>query len=461
MDPLPAAMHLPSKIQEIRENLQRQNIRYFLPAFVDIHGVPKGKLVPLSHVERSLRGGELFSGHALDGLGSHPEDGEVAVAPDWERGFPVPWKPELAWIPSHLTFADAPFPACTRAALKRSLEKAEDQGFRLRLGIECELYLLQRGASGRLLFPSPRETLPKGSYDAGRLLERANIIDRILEALEGLEWEVSSVQHEDGRSQFEFVFSHCEALEMADRLVFFRCLASRIASEQGLAAVFMAKPFADQPGNAAHFHLSLADSRTGANLFLAEPGEDPRGLGLSGLGYAFLAGLLRHGRSLCAAFAPTVNSYKRLIKKGAMQFYSWAPVFNSLGGNNRTHAFRIPLGGGQCEVRIPDSSCNPYLAAALVLEAGLEGVQQNLDPRAPERKSIYSWPERQKNWLPHEDLLPRSLGEALAEFASDPLVEKALGRSLREEFLRCKFAEWDEYNQEVTHWEVMRYATLF
>ncbi|MGD9896432.1 MAG: type III glutamate--ammonia ligase [Candidatus Methylacidiphilaceae bacterium] len=456
-----APMHLPSKILEIREALERRNIRYFLPAFVDIHGIPKGKLVPISHVERSLHRRELFSGHALDGLGSHPEDGEVAVAPDWERAFPVPWRPELAWIPSHLTFAAAPFPACTRAVLKRSLEKARDQGFHLRLGIECELYFLRRTASGRLLIPNPRETLPKGSYDAGRLLDEAGIIDQILESIERLGWEVFSVQHEDGRSQFEFVFSHCEALEMADRFVFFRCLANRIASHQGLTAVFMPKPFADQPGNAAHFHLSLADSRTGANLFQAEPGEDPRGLGLSPLGYAFLAGLLRHGRSLCAAFAPTVNSYKRLIKKGAMQFYSWAPVFNSLGRNDRTHAFRIPLGGGQCEIRIPDSSCNPYLATALALEAGLEGVQGNLDPVAPERESIYSWQERQANWRPHEDLLPRSLGEALAEFAADPLVEKALGRALREEFLRCKFAEWDEYSVEVTNWEVMRYATLF
>ena len=454
-------MHLPSKAQEIREILHRRNIRYFLPAFVDIHGIPKGKLVPLSHVERSLHRRELFSGHALDGLGSHPEDGEVAVAPDWARAFPVPWRPELAWIPSHLTFADTPFPACTRAALNRSLEQAEEAGFQLRLGIECEVYFLQRNAAGGLEFPNPREMLAKGSYDAGRLLDGSPVIDQILEAIEDLGWEISSVQHEDGRSQFEFVFGHCEALEMADRFVFFRCLASRIASQQGLTAVFMPKPFADQPGNAAHFHLSLADSRTGANLFQAEPGEDPRGLGLSPLGYSFLAGLLRHGRSLCAAFAPTVNSYKRLIKKGAMKFYSWAPVFNSLGQNNRTHAFRIPLGGGQCEIRIPDSSCNPYLAALLALEAGLEGVRHHLAPGAPEQESIYSWRERRKDWLPHEALLPRSLGEALREFAADPLVETALGSALRSEFLRCKFAEWDEFNSEVTHWELVRYATLF
>ncbi|VVM05404.1 glutamine synthetase [Methylacidimicrobium cyclopophantes] len=454
-------MHLPSKILEIRENLQSRGIRYFLPAFVDIHGIPKGKLVPLSHIQRSVHRRELFSGHALDGLGSHPEDGEVAVDPDWDRAFPLPWRPDLAWIPSHLTFADAPFPACTRAALKRSLEKARDRGFQLRLGIECELYFLQRSVSGRLLFPNPRETLPKGSYDAGRLLDASSVIDPILEAIERLGWAISSMQHEDGRSQFEFVFDHCEALEMADRFVFFRSLASRIASQHGLVAVFMPKPFADQPGNAAHFHLSLADSTTGANLFQAEPEEDPHGLGLSPLGYAFLAGLLRHGRSLCAAFAPTVNSYKRLIKKGAMQFFSWAPVFNSLGRNNRTHAFRIPFGGGRCELRIPDSSCNPYLAAALALEAGMEGIQQHLDPGPPERESIYFWKERREDWLPQEDLLPRTLGEALTEFAADPLVETALGRTLREEFLRCKFAEWDEYNIEITNWELARYGTLF
>ncbi|WP_242529159.1 type III glutamate--ammonia ligase [Methylacidimicrobium sp. B4] len=458
---LHAAMHLPSKTQEIREAFQRRSIRYFLPAFVDIHGVPKGKLLPLSAIERSIRRRELFSGHALDGLGSHPEDGEVAVAPDWERGFPVPWRPEQAWVPSHLTFANAPFPACTRAALKRSLEKAQDRGFQLRLGIECEFYFLRRGDSGCLHVPHAREILTKGSYDAGRLFDGSSLIDSILEALEQLGWEVFSVQHEDGRSQFELVFSHCEALEMADRFVFFRCLAGRIAAQQGLTAVFMPKPFTDQPGNGAHFHLSLADSRTGANLFSVEPGDDPHGLGLSSVGYSFLGGLLRHGRSLCAGFAPTVNSYKRLIKKGAMKFYSWAPVFNSLGQNNRTHAFRVPLGGGQCEIRIPDASCNPYLAAALALEAGLEGVRQKLDPGLPEPESIYSWEERRENWRPHEALLPRSLGEALLEFAADPLVESALGPALREEFLRCKFAEWDEFNTEITQWELNRYASLF
>ncbi|CAB4242363.1 Type III glutamate--ammonia ligase [Methylacidimicrobium sp. AP8] len=382
------------------------------------------------------------------------------MAPDWEHAFPLPWNPELAWIPSHLTFADAPFPACTRAALKRSLEKAREQGFQLRLAIECELYFLRRTASGFAL-PNPRETLVKGSYDAGRLFDGSKLVDTILEALERLGWEVFSVQHEDGRSQFEFVFDHCDALDMADRFVFFRCLAARTAAQEGLAAVFMPKPFADQPGNAAHFHLSLADSRTGANLFLPQPGEDPRELGLSPLGSSFLGGLVRHARALCAAFAPTVNSYKRLIKKGAMKFYSWAPVFNSVGRNNRTHAFRIPLGGGRCEIRIPDASCNPYLAAALALEAGLEGVRQRLDPGIPERESVHAWPERRENWLPQEALLPRSLGEALLEFASDALVESALGAALREEFLQCKFAEWEEFNVEITQWEIDRHGSLF
>jgi glutamine synthetase len=206
--------------------------------------------------------------------------------------------------------------------------------------------------------------------------------------------------------------------------------------------------------------MSLSDLETGKNLFACDPADDPRGLGLSTLGYQFIAGILRHGPALCAAFAPTVNSYKRLVRRGAMAYYSWAPVFNSYGRNNRTNSVRVPMSGGRCESRNADASCNPYLAAALVLAAGLEGIREGLDPGASNEENLYEFT--------HEQLaargiceLPRTLDEAVKAFAADPFVEQTLGKGLRDEFITYKSEEWREYHQTVSQWEVDRYARLF
>jgi len=247
---------------------------------------------------------------------------------------------------------------------------------------------------------------------------------------------------------------------MADRYIFFRYMAKSLAAKHGLLATFMPKPFADKTGNGAHFNMSFADKRTGRNLFAQKPETDPRGLGLSAIGYSFVAGILRHGRALCAVLAPTVNSYKRLIRRGAMSYYSWAPVFNSFGTNNRTNSVRIPMGGGRCESRNADSSCNPYLAAALVLAAGLEGVREGLDPGEPHHENLYelSPAELAKAGVAE---LPRTLGEAVEAFEADPFIEKVLGMELKAEFVRYKRAEWQDYHQSVSQWEIDRYARLF
>jgi glutamine synthetase len=193
---------------------------------------------------------------------------------------------------------------------------------------------------------------------------------------------------------------------------------------------------------------------------LFESKNDPRGLGISPLGYSFIAGILRHGRALCAVLAPTVNSYKRLIRRGAMSYYSWAPVFNSFGTNNRTNSIRVPMGGGRCESRNADSSCNPYLAAALVLAAGLEGVREKLNPGEPHHENLYELSPAELEKIGVQEL-PRTLGEAVDAFAADPFVEKILGPELRNEFIKYKRAEWEEYHQSVSQWEIDRYARLF
>ena len=167
-------------------------------------------------------------------------------------------------------------------------------------------------------------------------------------------------------------------------------------------------------------------SISGRNLFADETRRDPRGLGLSALGYQFIAGILRHGRALCAALAPTVNSYKRLIRRGAMSYFSWAPVFNSFGTNNRTNSVRIPMGGGRCESRNADSSCNPYLASALVLAAGLEGVREELNPGDPHHENLYELTPAELAKAGVEEL-PRTLAEAVDAFAQDPFCRENPG----------------------------------
>jgi glutamine synthetase len=222
----------------------------------------------------------------------------------------------------------------------------------------------------------------------------------------------------------------------------------------------MPKPFADKTGSGAHFNMSLYDLDSKKNLFALPHADDPRGLGLTKLGYQFIAGVLKHGPALCAAFAPTVNSYKRLIRRGLMAYYTWAPVFNSYGRNNRTNSVRVPMAGGRVESRNADASVNPYLACALVLAAGLEGIEQDLDPGDAHEDNLYALSAAE---LAARGIceLPRTLHEAVQAFAADSLVEATLGSTLRQEFITYKEQEWTDYHLRVSQWEVDQYARLY
>ena len=448
------------EIAEIKERLVDAGVKYCIGAYVDLHGVPKGKIVPVAHFEHFAAGSELYTGYALDGLGQLPNDDEISSVPDLDRITVLPWNKEVAWMPADNHFHGEPYPVSTRVALKKVVAEAAELGYAFNLGIECEVYFVKHDGPGRISVPNPDDNLVKSCYDLKRFFDQYPMVTGIVETLNGLGWDVYSFDHEDGNSQFEFDFQYADGLTMADRYVFFRLLAKKIAADHGLLATFMPKPFADKTGNGAHFNMSLGDLKTGANLFACAPADDPKGLGLTPLGYAFIAGVLRHGRALCAAFAPTVNSYKRLVRKGAMGYYSWAPVFNSFGTNNRTNSIRVPMGGGRCESRNADSACNPYLAAALVLAAGLEGIRENLDPGLPQSENLYELSDAQ---LAERGIqpLPKTLAEAVDAFEADPFVERVLGSALKNEFVALKRAEWDEYHTTVSAWEIEKYASLY
>ncbi len=447
-------------IKALQRELREKGVKYCIGAYVDIHGVPKGKVVPIDHLGHMVEGSELYTGYALDGLGQAPNDDEIASVPDINHIVQLPWEPKVAWMPADNTFKGKPYPLNTRVALKKVLAEAAAMGFGFNLGIECEIFLLRQGQDGALQIPNPDDKLLKPCYDVRSFLDSFSWLDKVATCINDLGWDLYSFDHEDANGQYEFDFRYADALTTCDRFIFFRYMAKHYAKEEGLIATMMPKPFADKTGNGAHFNMSLYDLETGANLFACDRGKDPRGLGLSELGYYFVGGVLRHGKALCAAFAPTVNSYKRLVRQGSMAGFSWAPVFNSYGSNNRTNSMRIPGAGGRCESRNVDGAVNPYLAATLALAAGLKGIRERIDPGAPNEDNLYtiSDAERRDRGI---EFLPQTLAEAVQEFASDPFIEETLGKELRDEFVTYKKNEWESYHLAVSQWEIERYSHLF
>ena len=453
-------MKTKDEVTSIQSQLEAQGVKYCIGAYVDIHGIPKAKVVPIGHLPQMASGSERYTGYALDGLGQAPSDDEITSIPDLDHIIQLPWEPKIAWMPADNGFQGKPYPLNTRVALKNVLAQAAEMGFGFNLGIECEIYLLQKNADGTLSVPNPDDKLVKPCYDVRGFVDNFSWLDKMATAINGLGWDLYSFDHEDGNSQFEFDFNYSDALTMCDRFTFFRFMAKHYAKEEGLLATTMPKPFADKTGTGAHFNMSLYDLKTGANLFACPLAEDPRGLGLTPLGYQFIAGILKHGPALCAAFAPTVNSYKRLVRQGRMSYFTWAPVFNSYGSNNRTNSVRVPAGGGRCESRNADGSVNPYLAATLALAAGLEGIREGLDPGTPNEDNLYALSESERLERGIE-FLPQTLQEAVHAFAADPLVEKTLGEELRKEFITYKTDEWEAYHLTVSQWEIEKYSHLF
>ncbi|MSP88069.1 MAG: type III glutamate--ammonia ligase [Alphaproteobacteria bacterium] len=438
--------------------LRKQGVEFLLPTYVDLHGVSKSKMVPIDHYDQMMAGSELCTGAALEGVPQEVNEEEVAAHPDPSSCIVQPWQPDIAWFASDLWCQGKPFEACSRHILKRAQARAAKLGLGLNFGIEAEFFVLTDTAEGSYKPVSTRHHLAKPAYDTARLLDNMPWMGELVRAMNGLGWDVYSFDHEDGIGQFEIDFAYADALVMADRYVFFRRMAHEIARRHGAFASFMPKPFGDRAGSGAHYNLSLYDLKSGRNLFKDD--RDPRGKKLSRLGYQFIAGVLRHLPAICAVAAPTVNSYKRLILRGSMSGFTWAPVFACYGGNNRTNTLRIPLPGGRVELRAADSACNPYLGAAMVLMAGLEGVEGKLDPGEPHNDNMYLKTPRELKKLGIR-MLPRSLAEALDAFADDPLSRTTFGDQMFQSWLDYKRDEWESYNTHVSDWEKTRYLKMF
>lgn len=440
-----------------REELRERGVRYCLSSYVDVHGINKAKAVPIDHFTRMMRGSELFTGAAIDGLGQSPSDDELSLWPDLEGIVVLPWDQTVAWAPGYLHYHGRPWPMCSRSVLKRQADRARARGLTFNLGIETEFYLVRR-ENGGIAPANPKDVLSKAAYDVVGLLENMTFMDEMISYMNSLGWDVHSFDHEDANSQFEFDFSHADSLSMADRFVLWRMMAKMVARRHGFEATFMPKPYGDRTGNGGHFNMSLADTESGENLF-ADPG-DPRGCRASKLAYHFIAGVLRHAPAIVAVTCPTVNSYKRLVKSGSMTGYTWAPVYVSYGDNNRTHMLRVPTGSARVESRAVDTSCNPYLGAAMMLAAGLEGIEEELDPGDPIRRNMYEQSDEDLLEL-GVNVLPRTLLEAIEAFDADPLSERVFGADLKDAYVDLKSREWWSYHNTVSEWEIDSYLTFF
>ncbi len=459
-------------VSDIKAELEAKGVKYCLSSYVDLHGVPKAKAVPLSHFSRMMNGSELFTGAAIDGLGQGPHEDELALFPDPDAITILPWRPDVAWAPGHLKFHKDPWPMCSRNVLAAQVARAAALGFRFNLGIECEMFFVRK-ENGRIVPANPRNTIPRAAYDVSALLQGMDLIDETVGYMEKMGWDVHSFDHEDASSQYELDFAYSDVMTTADRFTLWRMMMKEVAHKHGCIATNMPKPYPDRTGNGAHFNMSIESLKSGENLFGSA--QDKRGCGLSNLAYHFIAGVLKHAPAIVAVTCPTVNSYKRLVKSGSMTGFTWAPVYISYGRNNRTHMLRAPwvrpevdrdhnhglsLSSARLECRAVDTTINPYLAAAMVLAAGLDGIEAKLDPGDPISLNMYLQSDEQLQEL-KVNTLPRTLLEAVEAFDKDPFSRKVLGAELAKSFVEIKTTEWWRYHNTVSQWEYDEYLEKF
>ena len=448
--------------EEVRQRMQDDGVQYLLTQFVDINGAPKVKMVPASHLDDVIDEGAGFAGAALLGMGQGPHSHDMLARVDLDSYTPVPWKDGLARFASDLYVDDEPHMFCPRQNFKRVLSEVRDKGYEFYIGIEPEHFLVTRASDGSIAVWDPNEidTLDKPCYDFKGICSVLDYLRDMMDGMARVGWDAYQSDHEDANGQYEINFVYSDALTTADRYTFFKMMTSQFAQKHGAIATHMAKPFTDRTGSGGHIHYHMEDASTGDNVFLDE--SDARGLGLSEMAYHFIGGIFAHAPALCAVMSPTVNCYKRLqvgaALTGSRSGFLWTPAFISYGDNNRTQMIRT-AGPGHLEDRTMSAACNPYLALAAYLAAGMDGVARGLHPGEPNLTNMYDLglEEIARRGI---RLLPQTLSEALDALRSDEVVQGALG-VIYDEFVELKEAEWKEYHRQVSQWELDRYLTMF
>ena len=437
---------------DIRQMAKDENVRFLRLMFTDLFGVIKNVEVPISQLDKLLDNKLMFDGSSIDGF-VRIEESDMYLYPDLSTWMVFPWGNEhgkVARIICEVYSNDRkPFVGDPRNNLIRVLQEMKDAGFTdFNIGPEPEFFLLKLDENGK-----PTTNLnDKGSYfdlapvDLGENCRR----DIVLE-LENMGFDVEASHHEVAPGQHEIDFKYADALTAADNIQTFKLVVKTVARKYNLHATFMPKPMDGINGSGMHLNMSLFNKE--GNAFYDEKGD----LQLSQNAYWFLGGLLKHARSYTAVCNPIVNSYKRLVPG-----YE-APVYVAWSGSNRSPLIRVPSSKGlstRFEVRSVDPAANPYLAIASVLEAGLDGIRNKIEPEDSVDRNIYRMNIQERN-EEHIIDLPSTLHNALKEFQNDDVMRKALGDHIFQSFLEAKKLEWASYRQEVTQWERDQYLEMF
>ena len=417
-----------------------RGIKYFLISFVDLFGSLRSKLVPARAIADMQKDGAGFAGFAA-WLDMTPADSDMFSIPDPDSLIQLPWKPEVGWLAGDLAMDGKPVEASPRVALKQQIARAENLGFRMKTGVECEYFLVSADGSS---ISDLNDTQEKPCYDQSALMRQYDVISEICDSMIELGWGPYQNDHEDANGQFEMNWDYDDALVTADRHVFFKYMVKAITEKHGLRATFMPKPFSNLTGNGCHAHVSVWD-KTGQNNLFEDSNDE---MGLSTTAYHFLGGVLHNAQALTAIFNPTVNSYKRIDAQVTTSGSTWSPNAVTYGGNNRTHMVRIP-DRGRFELRLMDGAANPYLLQAGVLAAGLDGVENERDPG--KRLDINMYTDGHK--IRGLRRLPANLLDAIRLFEKSKVLRSGLGDALVDSYSKLKYQDWRSYSSAISQWE--------
>ena len=436
---------------QILDRIEREKVKFMRLQFTDILGTIKNVEIPDRQFDEALDGQIWFDGSSIEGF-VRIEESDMYLKPDLSTFRVFPWAgpsgEKVARIICDIATPDgAPFAGCPRTCLKKVIALAAARGYQMKAGPEAEFFLFQtRGGA------PTTETHDSASYfDLSPIDQGEDVRREIVLALEAMGFHVEAAHHEVAPGQHEIDFRYDDVLTTADSVTTFRFIVKNVAIRNGLHATFMPKPIYGINGSGMHTHMSLFANNV--NIFYDAKGHWQ----LSDACLHYIGGILRHAKGFCAITKPLVNSYKRLVPG-----YE-APTAISWSERNRSPLLRVPAARGigtRVELRMPDPSCNPYLALAVMLRAGLDGIDQKLDPGPPINKNIYRMSHRERRHL-RIDELPGNLSEALDELEKDDLVRETLGEHLFEHFVAAKREEWLDYIKHVSPWEVERYLGMY
>lgn len=437
--------------QEILSTCQSEQVRFLRLQFTDIQGTNKNVEVPVSQFDKALDGEILFDGSSIEGF-SRIEESDMVLTPDLDTFTILPWDDNVGRVARVICDIynpnGTPFAGCPRGVLKRQVERAAKMGFQMQVGAEAEFFLFRRGKEGE---PTTITHDGAGYFDLEPVDLGEDVRRAIVDALEKLAFEVEAAHHEVAVGQHEINFRFADALAAADHIATFRFVVRKVARDFNLHATFLPKPLFGVNGSGMHTNQSLF--RSGENAFY----DANAPMGLSKTALAYIGGLLKHARGMCAVTNPLVNSYKRLVPG-----YE-APTQITWSERNRSPLCRVPASRGmgtRVELRSPDPSCNPYLAIAVMLAAGLDGIEKNLDPGPPVNRNLYKMGEEERAELGITSL-PGDLHEAIIAMDEDGLAREVLGDHIYERFYASKLSEWTEYIAQVHQWEIDRYLALY